>query len=324
MQGTKRKFPIDPSLKPLLSRLESGFDIDLESLPATEARRLMNATVEVLRPPRPAGIETRDLNLELAGGREIGLRLYRPREAREKRLPGLIYLHGGGWVSGNLDTHDALAAALAVAADIAVVSVDYRLAPEHPFPAPLRDCFDALEGIARDAAGLGLDRHRLAIGGDSAGANLAAAVALIARERKGPLLAFQLLLYPALDIDFDRPSYLENAEAPLLSREMMRWFWRQYLGAPLEEATPLAAPLKASDLTGLPPTYLLTIDNDPLRDEGELYGRRLAAAGIPVQQRRAPQLFHGCLRLAGLSARVNAEIALAAQALTAGLARSTG
>jgi acetyl esterase len=178
-----------------------------------------------------------------------------------------------------------------------VVAVDYRLAPEHKFPAAVKDCYAAALWAAENAASLGVDAARVAVAGDSAGGNLAAVVSLLAKQRGGPPLAHQALIYPVTDFDFQRPSYQENAEGYLLTRQAMEWFWRQYLNDDAEGADPLASPLRAPDLRGLPPATVITAEYDPLRDEGEVYAERLAQAGVPTTCVRYLGQIHGFISL---------------------------
>jgi acetyl esterase len=219
------------------------------------------------------------------------VRIYWPSET--PGLPILVYFHGGGWVLCNLDTHDETCRSLAKQASCIVVSVDYRLAPEHRFPAAVEDCHAATKWVAENARSLGGDASRLAIGGDSAGGNLTASVALLARERGGPSLAHQLMIYPVTDARFDTQSYRDNGEGMFLTTNAMRWFWEQYLPTPADGANPHASPLRAEDLRGLPPATVITAEMDPLRDEGEAYGRRLGEAGVPVEVRRYDGVIHG-------------------------------
>ncbi|MCH5375681.1 MAG: alpha/beta hydrolase, partial [Planctomycetes bacterium] len=224
----------------------------------------------------------------------VRLRLYRPRS--DALLPSLVYLHGGGWVMGSIATHDTICRSLSRRAGIAVASVEYRLAPEHKFPAGLEDAYAATNWLNDNAATLSLRADRIAVGGDSAGGNLAAAVSLLARQRGAPPVCFQLLIYPALDFNFDTPSYRENAVGFHLTREDMIWSWRHYLVNELDGYKELASPLRASDLTGLPPALVVTAEYDPLRDEGEAYAARLAEVGVPVTCRRYDGMIHGFVR----------------------------
>ena len=222
---------------------------------------------------------------------DLPIRVYHPEGTPP--FPGLVFFHGSGFVLANLDTHDAICRDLTNDSGCALVSIDYRLAPEHPYPAAPRDCFAATQWVARHGAEIGLDGARLAVGGDSAGGNLAAVVALMAREAGGPPLAAQLLIYPVTDYNFDTPSYEENAEGYGLGAATMRWFWGHYLRDEAQGAEPQASPLRAESLAGLPPAHVVTAEYDPLRDEGEAYAARLTAAGVPTTLTRYDGLIHG-------------------------------
>jgi acetyl esterase len=235
-------------------------------------------------------------------------------------LPGIVYFHGGGFVIGNLDSHDGTCRALANASGCAVVSVDYRLAPEHRFPAAPEDCYAALRFVAERGAELGIDARRLAVAGDSAGGNLAAVTALLARERRGPDVRFQLLVYPVADHAFDTPSYRDNAEGYFLSAAMMRWFWGHYLERPEQGDDPLASPLRAKDLAGLPPALVITAEYDPLRDEGEAYAARLKQAGVAAELLRYDGQIHGFFSLFDALDDGRAAVERAGAALRAALA----
>lgn len=227
---------------------------------------------------------------------EIPIRIYRP-VATDAELPCLVYFHGGGWVFGTLDATDAICKSLANRAGCVVVSVDYRLAPEHKFPAPLDDCFAATEWLAANGAEIGVDRHRLAVGGDSAGGNLAAAVCLKARGNSFPTLRMQLLVYPVTDHSFDTESYTANGENYLLTRDMMQWFWNHYLNNASDDANPLASPLRAATHDRLPPALVITAEFDPLRDEGAAYAHKLLDARVPVTLSRYDGMIHGFFQM---------------------------
>jgi acetyl esterase len=231
----------------------------------------------------------------------VPARIYRP--SAQRPLPTLVYFHGGGWVLGDVDLYDGTVRDLANASGCLVVSVDYRLAPEHKFPAAVDDAYAATAWVAENAAEIGADPARLAVGGDSAGGNLAAAVTLMARERGGPKLAFQLLIYPVTDQSFDTPSYLENAQGFGLTRKQMMWFSDHYLRSPADAESPLASPLRAESLRGLPPALVVTAGYDPLCDEAERYAERLAADAVDVRVERYPGLIHGFF---GMTATIDA------------------
>lgn len=282
--------PLNPQVEALLAMMAQAPQPDFTTMTAAEVRAVSDTPMAFGPPPEVAGV--RDLSLPL-DGRTLAARLYVPHDAGE-RPPLVVFYHGGGWVIGTLDTHDATARALAIASGAAVLSVAYRLAPEHPYPLPIEDCFDALCWAAENGAALGVDAGRLAVAGDSAGGNLAAAVAILARDRGGPALRHQCLVYPVADRDFTLPSYVENGGGQaFLSTAMMAWFWDQYLGeTPLEQAS-LAALLRHPDLSALPPASIFTAEHDPLRDEGMAYGERLAQGGVAVEAHVAPGMIHG-------------------------------
>jgi len=208
-------------------------------------------------------------------------------------LPVLVFFHGGGWVVGNIDSHEAMCRHLSNRAECAVLSVDYRMGPEHKFPAAVEDCFAATAWTADNAAALGIDSRRLAVGGDSAGGNLAAVVSLLARDKGAPRISCQVLIYPATDAAMRHDSVARYAEGYVLTRATMRWFYEQYLRTPDDAADWRVSPLLAPDLSHLPPAYVLTAGYDPLCDEGDAYAARLAAAGVPVTHRRFPGQVHG-------------------------------
>jgi acetyl esterase len=237
----------------------------------------------------------RDLVMPSPGG-GIGARLYSPAPD----APGLVvYFHGGGWVVGSLDGWDSVLRTLALASGCDVLSVDYRLAPEHPFPAAANDAYQALAWAASpDGPGSG---RPVVVAGDSAGGNLAAVAALRARDSGGPTVALQVLVYPVVDCDLDRRSYLEyDGDDFILNRRDMAWFWDLYAPDPADRTNPYASPLRAADLSGLPPAYLVSVEHDPLRDEGFGYAERLRGARVPVEHRHYGSEVHGFFRYTGL------------------------
>ncbi len=249
----------------------------------------------------------------------VRVRIYHPDPGGE--LPVTLYFHGGGWVIGNLDTHDALCRRLAAASHSLVVAVDYRLAPEHPYPAAPDDVWAVTSWIAEHAKEVGGDPARLAVAGDSAGGNLAAVVALRARDAGIPL-RLQVLAYPVTDCNLDTPSYLANAEGYGLDREAMRWYWQHYCPDPARRTEPAASPLRAPDLAGVAPAYVLVCELDPLHDEGLAYARRLEEAGVPVRLRREEGMIHGFLRLPGAVSRGYAGVAEITGELRAAFAKA--
>ncbi|NGP05670.1 alpha/beta hydrolase [Rhodococcus sp. 14C212] len=234
----------------------------------------------------------------------IRARLYRADSAgRDGNTPALVYLHGGGFVLGTLNGADELCRAIAAGSGWTVVSLDYRLAPENPYPAALEDCIDGYGWLTRTAPELGIDPGRLAVGGDSAGGNLAAALCLYRRDERSPLPVTQVLAYPAVDGAFTAPSWSDFADAPLLSTADARWCWDQYIGPGHQTDDPLAAPMRAESLRGLPPALILTAEVDPIRDDAEAYAARLRRAGVPVSLTRYAGVFHGFFTEIGVFAQ---------------------
>jgi acetyl esterase len=250
---------------------------------------------------------------------DIRLRVYTPIEAKGALLPGLIFFHGGGFVIGDLDTHDDLCRVLANQSGCRVVSVDYRLAPECCFPAAIEDCDAATKYISAHAADFGIRADQLAVGGDSAGGNLAAVVSQLART-DGPKIGFQLLIYPVTQLGQpEMPSMKENAKGYFLERESMDWFTRMYCPDAAHRSDPRLSPLLAKDLSSLPPAYVVTAGFDPLRDEGKAYADKLADAGVPVTYVNYPGMIHGFFSMRGLIPKAREAVAAAAAALRSGL-----
>lgn len=259
--------------------------------------------IEELRVPGPAG--------------EIPVRVYWPGGAGP--FPVLVFFHGGGFVFCNVDSHDGVCRSLANGAGCVVVSVDYRLAPEHPYPAAPEDCYAATEWVAAHADELDIDPARMAVGGDSAGGNLAAVVALMARDKGGPTLRYQLLVYPVTNRNFKTGSYKENADGYFLTSAMMQWFWQQYAPAEERAAEPYASPMRAKDVSGLPAGLCITAGFDPLRDEGEAYAAKLRAAGVELQIQRYDGMFHGFFSMTTLLDVAREAMSDACTALRRGL-----
>ena len=281
--------PLDPSVKVLLESLgEMGNG--LSAMGVEEARQAIELFAELGKGVEVARVE--DLTIPEPTG-DIPARLYVPEvPGGGGPPPTVVYFHGGGWVIGNIASHDGICRKLANASGCAIVSVDYKLAPEHQFPAAPQDCYTAVCWIHEHGAGLGIDTSRLAVAGDSAGGNLSAVTAQLCRERGGPAIAFQLLVYPATDLTLSHPSVEENAEGYLLTKADMKWFKDHYLGGQ-DPKNPLASPLYATDLGGLPPALVLTAEFDPLRDEGEAYATALQQAGVEARASRYDGLIHG-------------------------------
>ena len=283
--------------------------IVLKVLDAIPFRLTLDDGVEAARramrdlPHRPVHPElpSEDRVIDGPGG-DLPIRIYRPANSESGAAPVVVYFHGGGFVAGDLDTHDGTARMHAGDAGAVVVSVDYRLAPEHPFPAAVEDAMAATEWVASHAAELGTDPARLVVAGDSAGGNLAAVVCQLARDGGGPAIAFQLLWYPATTYDGSLPSFTENAHAPIIDSAAIAALTRAYVGDDFDLSNPPAtlAPARAANLAGLPPAYISVAGHDPLRDDGIRYGERLAAAGVPVQVHNAETMVHGYLGYAGV------------------------
>ncbi|MFI5980442.1 alpha/beta hydrolase [Streptomyces sp. NPDC051555] len=289
---------LDPGVRPFADALADAFpDVGGRVTDAATARRILAAIpAPPLPPPAVAGVEDRAVPGP-AGAPPLPVRVYRPDpEQWPGPRPTVVFCHGGGWVLCDLDTHDSTARHLCRSAGAVVVSVDYRLAPEAPFPAAVHDAHAALCWAGGQMAELGGAPGALVIAGDSAGGNLAAAALLLARERGGPAVALQVLVYPALDAAQDTASVRRNAEGYFLTAAHLRWFWAQYLGPGGNGADPLASPLRA-DLTGLPPAHVVTAGCDPLCDEGAAYVRALREAGTSAHEDHHPGMFHGFLGL---------------------------
>jgi acetyl esterase len=289
--------------------LTSGLDA-FDKMSAVEAREMM-AKMRVPMDAEPIH-EVRDLNIPGPLG-DIPARLYRASAATD--VPVLVWYHGGGWVIGDLDGSDPTCRAISNKTGCAVVSVDYRMAPEYKFPAPLEDCYAATKWVSKHGADLGCDGSRLAVGGDSAGGNLAAAVSIAAAERGGPKISYQLLVYPVTDYNFGTVSYSSNANGYLLTMGSMKWFWNHYLNNPLEGLNHLASPLQKANLAGQPPAMVLTAEFDPLCSEGEAYAARLKAAGVPVEQKRYDGMIHGFFGMAAAMDDAKAAVDQASAAL---------
>lgn len=288
---------LDPEAKALLDALGISTLLPIEAMTPEAARERSKMLLEARR---QMGIEqvqqVQDVRIPGPAG-EIPIRIYTP-DVR-KPAPALIYFHGGGWVIGDLESHDHVCRSLANEVPCVVASVDYRLAPEAKFPAAVEDSYRATEWIAENAVELGIDADRIAVGGDSAGGNLAAVVSQLARDRKGPSLIYQLLIYPGTDMRMGAPSIEENAEGPLLTKASMIWFIGHYLRGEDDKVNPLASPLLTPDLGNLPAAFVLTAECDPLRDEGEDYGKKLEAAGVSVETKRYAAMPHGFFSFAG-------------------------
>jgi acetyl esterase len=306
---------VDPQVQVVLDSLEAMGGPKLVDGTPQEARAAFAQMTAAIGPP-PGGAVVVEDRVVPGSGVDVPVRIYRPEN--EGLLPVVVYFHGGGWVIGSVETHDDGCRRIALGVPAVVVSVDYRLAPEHCFPAAVGDCFDATKWVSSHAAELGADVRRLAVAGDSAGANLGAVVARRARDGGGPPIAFQLLVYPVTDLTRSFGSYVENAEGYLLTAKDMEWFIGHYVDdADLRH--PDASPLFAESLAGLPPALVITAEFDPLRDEGEAYAQRLREAGGLATMSRYDGMIHGFFGMQGLLDGATKAMAEAIAALRAAL-----
>jgi acetyl esterase len=294
---SKTKKQLDPQAEALLQLMAQRNVPPFNTLTPAQARETMRIMVALSAGPEAvANVE----NLTIPGpGGQIRLRIYTPRG--DAPFPILVFFHGGGWVLGDLDTHDNLCRSLANGAGCIVVSVDYRLAPEHKFPAAVEDAYAATQWVANNAHRINGDPARIAVGGDSAGGNLAAVVAIIARDQNGLGLIYQLLIYPVTDVSSSNTdSYRKYADGYFLTKGDGEWFCDQYLNCEEDRLNPHASPLLAPDLSGLPPALVITAEFDVLRDEDESYAKRLKKAGVFVKCRRYEGMIHGFMSMDGL------------------------
>jgi acetyl esterase len=285
--------PLDPQVQVLLDQMAAANQPAFHSQTPADARKAMGAMLNVFG-PGPAVHKVEDRKIPGPAG-EIPVRIYTP-----SGKPGgiLVYFHGGGWVVGDLASHDYVCRALTNETGCTVVSIDYRLAPEHKFPAGPEDCYAATQWASKNAASLGSDADHIAVGGDSAGGNLAAAVALMARDRGGPRIRHQMLIYPVTDAAMNTASQKEfTADGFVLSKLDMEWFWGYYLASPKDGENPYASPNRAKDLKNLPPAHIITASHDPLRDEGEVFAEQLKKAGNKVKVKRYEGVVHGFVSL---------------------------
>jgi acetyl esterase len=289
--------PLDPQAEALRRRREQQGTPPLYQLSVAEARKADLAAIQAdAGVPEPVG-EVIDRYIPGPAG-ALPIRIYRP--AGRTRSPVLLYFFGGGGVLGCIDTSDGICRTLTNSVPCVTVSVGYRLAPEHRFPAAVQDCYAAARWVGRHAEEIGGDDGKIAVGGDSAGGNLAAVVALMARDNGGPALAYQLLVYPNTDFLSDTPSLAENVDPYLFNKASVEWYRGHYLAVPDDGASPLASPLRADDVSGVPPATIITAEYDPLRDQGEQYAERLAAGGVAVTLTRYAGMPHGFFAMPGV------------------------
>jgi acetyl esterase len=314
---------VHPQVAALLERAAKSPLPPYYEVPAAVARRLYRDTRGALTPDPPA-VETSHLLMApgpagssggLASG-PVPVRAYRPKGAgKDEVLPALVYYHGGGWVIGDLDTHDVVCRTLANGARCAVFSVEYRKAPEAPFPAAVEDCFSALSFVFKNSNSLKINSKQIAVGGDSAGGNLATVMALVARDAGGPALSFQLLIYPGVDQRMAHASIERNGEGYLLTKKAMIYFRGHYLPKKEDWLDWRASPLLAKSLASLPPAFVITAGFDPLVDEGKEYAERLQKEGVKTEHRNYPGMVHGFITMGRVLETANAALADCAQAL---------
>ena len=297
---------LDPDAAAVFKAFQEAGRPPYETVSPAEARELYLKARVVSNPEPPQLKSVQPLAIPASHG-PIPARVYTPLKLREANglAPGLVFFHGGGWVIGNLDSHDVVCRKLADEGQLIVISVDYRLAPEHKFPAAVDDAIAATKWIADNAKQLGIDASRLSVGGDSAGGNLAAVVAISARDGNGPAIAGQVLIYPAIDFALTHSSHSEPETSILLTHSVVRWFRAHYLKGAADIDDWRASPARAKTLIGLPPAYVLTAGADPLRDEGDEYAHRLKEAGVPVTYRSFPGQFHGFFTMGKLLQQAN-------------------
>jgi acetyl esterase len=297
---------LDPDAAAVFKAFQEAGRPPYETVSPAEARELYLKGRVVSNPEPPELKSVKPLAIPAPQG-SIPARVYTPTRLREANglAPCLVFFHGGGWVIGDLDSHDVVCRKLADEGQLIVISVDYRLAPEHKFPAAVDDAITATTWIAENSRQLGIDPARLSVGGDSAGGNLAAVVAISARDGNGPAIAGQVLIYPAIDFALTHPSHSEPETSILLTHSVIRWFRDHYLNGTADVHDWRASPARANTLIGLPPAYVLTAGADPLRDEGDEYAKRLKEAGIPVTYRSFPGQFHGFFTMGKLLQQAN-------------------
>ena len=306
---------LHPDAAKLLDRLRAAGRPPLETLSPAAAREAYAASRAVLQPPPENVANVQNLSIPGPAG-PLPLRLYRGAGTADTDvLPALLFLHGGGWVIGDLDSHDGVCRRLANLAACRVIAVHYRLAPEHRFPAAVEDAAAALSWAAENAAALGIAPARIAVGGDSAGGNLAAVLALMGRDGTAPRLSFQLLLYPAVDFAMTTGSYARVTEGVPLTAATMRWFIDHYAPGAEQRLDWRASPLRAESLAGTPPALVLTVGHDPLADEGRAYAGRLEGEGVRVAALHLSDQIHGMLTMGRVIAAADPVLQYAAAAL---------
>jgi acetyl esterase len=306
--------PLDEGMLKFYEKLSAASPPEAVNWPLAEQRKSWNEVCRSFASPKPGGLFICDVAVPRQGG-SVNVRVYRP--AGEQIRPGVLYMHGGGWVLGSIETHDDMCAEMAADADVTVVAVDYRLAPECPHPAQLEDNLAVLDWMRRSGRAYGIDGGSIIAAGDSAGGQMSASLALYLRDKGLPQLKGQVLIYPVLGVDLDTSSYRRNADAPCLTRSEMIYYWSSVLGpdASGNRADKYIIPLLETDYSNLPPAFITAAGHDPLHDEAIIYGERLRAAGIEAVVRREPALAHSYMRARHVSVRCKAGFDAIVQAI---------
>ncbi|RTR32714.1 alpha/beta hydrolase [Shewanella atlantica] len=295
--------PLDPKVEQFLQEVRDSGAPAYEDMTPAESRREDLAALAVAIPSRQpekvAAVEHRFIPGPTA---DLPIRIYRPegREDTAELQPGLIFIHGSGWVVSNIETNDSFSRALANRTGTVVIAINYQKAPEHKFPIPMDDCYASTQWVFEYASQLGLDVNRIGILGDSAGGNLAAAVCLRLRDENGPKLAYQVLVYPAVQYGWNTPSAVANAEGYLLQQASMKYYWHHYMRSEADAKNPYCSPLDAADHSALPPTFIYTAQYDPLCDDGCYYAQKLHACGVPVKHKMYDGVIHGFIKMLGV------------------------
>jgi len=306
--------PLDRQTQALVDQLAAVGRPQINTMPPEQARRIAFAAFTPAQVEAVAHVEDRKIP---GPAGPLAIRIYRPEG--KAPMPALVYFHGGGFVMGDLESHDALCRKLANGAGCVTIAVDYRLAPENKYPAALEDCFAATRWVAENTAALNLDPRRIAVGGDSAGGNLAAVIAMMARDAKTPRLAFQLLIYPSMDATLQTESHRRLVDS-FPSRDEIRYLWSSYIRGEADRKDPRVSPNFATNFKGLPPALVITAEFDPLCDEGETYGEKLRAAGVPVTISRYDGTIHGFVSMSEMLDKGKAGVAESVAALKKALA----
>ncbi|HTO41250.1 MAG TPA: alpha/beta hydrolase [Rhizomicrobium sp.] len=313
--------PLDPLLQAFLDQMKDQPAPPMQELGASGARDMFAGLMSLVGPKDVPIGKTENILIPGPGG-DIAARIYAPVAAGSDAQPTLVFFHGGGWVIGDLDTHDGLCRMFANEGELKVIAVDYRRAPENPFPAAIDDAFAALTWIEDNAAQLGVDPNRVAVGGDSAGAGLAAVVSQMAKDMAAPKVGFQLLMFPVTHVGGDTSSLHDFAQGYFLETPTLQWFYDCYVPNAQDRNDPRVSPLLAEDLSGLPGAYVMLAGHDPLHDEGQLYADKLRAGGVAVTVADYPDLVHDFIYMQAVLPQAHEAVAAAAKAVSAALGKA--